>query len=82
MTWLVYMLLCADKTIYTGATNNIERRLKAHNSGRGAKYTRSRLPVKLLCTIDCDNKSSALKLEYKIKQMSRKQKLELVEQYV
>ncbi len=76
-TWVVYILRCFDDTLYTGATNNIHNRLSMHNSGKGAKYTRHRLPVKLVALFPCDNKSEALKLECKIKKMSREKKLEL-----
>lgn len=75
--WLVYILECSDKTLYTGTTNNLERRLKQHNDGKGAKYTKGRSPVKLLKTFDAESKSEALKLEYKIKQLSREDKLKL-----
>jgi putative endonuclease len=74
--WVVYILRCADDTLYTGATNNIHKRLAAHNAGKGAKYTKGRLPAKLHDVFVCDSKSAALKLEYKIKQLSRKDKLE------
>ncbi len=77
MSWLVYLLLCSDGSIYTGITNNLEKRLKAHNKGTASKYTKTRLPVELLTIIPCQNKSKALKLEYKIKQLSHKEKLEL-----
>jgi putative endonuclease len=75
--WVVYILQCSDDTLYTGVTNNIHKRYATHQAGKGAKYTRGRLPVKLLELFPCDNKSSALKLEYKIKQLSRAKKLEL-----
>ena len=66
----VYMLCCADGSLYTGWTNDMEKRLKAHQSGQGAKYTRSRGPV---------DKSEALKREYAIKQLSHTEKLKLIE---
>lgn len=75
--WLVYLVLCIDGTIYTGCTNNLEKRIAAHNAGRGAKYTKARRPVTLLKFFPCENKQQALSLEYKIKQMSRKEKLAL-----
>ncbi len=75
--WVVYILRCADNTLYTGVTNNIHKRLKAHNAGKGAKYTRARLPVAVLEIFPCDSKSDAFKLEYKIKQLSKIKKLEL-----
>lgn len=77
LEWYVYLLECADGTIYTGATNNIARRIKQHNNGKGAKYTRTRVPVKLLKSFAFPSKSEALKAEYKIKQLSREEKLKL-----
>ena len=79
MYW-VYILLCGDGTLYTGCTNNLEGRLAAHRAGRGAKYTRGRLPVTLVYRESCADKSSALKREYAIKQLSREQKLALIRQ--
>ena len=75
--WVVYILVCSDETLYTGITNDLEKRIEKHNSGTGAKYTRGRTPVKLLKSFEVPDKSSALKLEYKIKQMSRDEKLNL-----
>lgn len=75
--WCVYIVQCSDQTLYTGITNNLEKRLQQHNQGTGARYTRGRGPIILLKSFPCDNKSQALKLEYKIKQMTRQQKLEL-----
>ena len=78
----VYLLLCSDSTLYCGITNNLPKRLLAHNSPKGgAKYTRSRQPVTLLLSIPCATKSEALKLEHRIKRMSRKQKLKLIQEY-
>ncbi|MHB8064619.1 MAG: GIY-YIG nuclease family protein [Ruminiclostridium sp.] len=74
----VYILECADNSLYAGYTNDLENRLKIHNRGKGAKYTRGRLPVKLIYSENADNKSDALKREYQIKQMTRKQKEELI----
>lgn len=73
----MYILVCSDETLYTGITNDLEKRIEKHNSGTGAKYTRGRTPVKLLKSFEVPDKSSALKLEYKIKQMSRDEKLNL-----
>jgi len=73
--WLVYILLCSDNTLYCGITNNIVNRLKGHNSGKGARYTKTRLPVVLVYSELKENKSQSLKREYEIKQMSRKKKL-------
>lgn len=76
--WYVYLLLCEkDYSIYCGITNNLEKRLAAHQSGKGAKYTRGRGPIRLLKSISVNNKSSALKLEYKIKRMNKNDKLKL-----
>jgi putative endonuclease len=76
--WCVYLLICADNSIYTGMTNDIEKRVKEHNTGnRGAKYTKTRRPVKLLKVIPCENRTDSLRLEYKIKRLSHNQKLKL-----
>ena len=74
----VYMLRCADGSLYTGWTNDMVKRLKAHQSGQGAKYTRSRGPVELVYCEELTDKSEALKREYAIKQLKRKEKLELI----
>ncbi len=78
--WLVYIAHCADGTLYTGSTNNLEHRLAAHNQGLGAKYTRSRRPVKMVYQQQCNDKSAALKREHEIKQLSREKKLLLIKQ--
>ena len=77
MIWFVYIVECSDKkrSLYTGITNNIDKRIEKHNNGTGAKFTRGRTPVKLIKSFEVVNKSEALKLEYKIKQMSREEKL-------
>jgi len=80
-SWSVYMVECSDGTIYTGISNNVSKRISNHNDGKGAKYTRARLPVVLKWSQSCENKSEASKLEYKIKKLSRKQKLKLIEDY-
>lgn len=77
--YYVYILKCHDNTLYTGYTGNIQKRLKIHNNGKGAKYTRSRLPVELMYFEKYDSKNDALKREYQIKQLSRYQKLELID---
>ena len=74
----VYILKCSDDTLYTGWTNNLEKRIATHNSGKGAKYTRNRLPVELAYFETFDDKSSALKREYAIKQLPRYKKLDLI----
>ena len=76
--WYVYVIRCSDKSLYTGITNDLNKRLKAHNSRKGGKYTRSRLPVKLLYKEIYKTKSEALKREIQIKNFSRKEKLELL----
>jgi putative endonuclease len=69
--WYVYMVLCRDGSLYTGIAKNLEKRIKAHNSGRtGAKYTRSRRPVKLVYQEKVPSRSDAAKREYAIKQMT------------
>lgn len=77
----IYILKCSDDTLYTGWTNNLDKRLETHSKGKGAKYTRARLPVKLVYWEKYDNKISAQKREYEIKQMSRKKKLELINKH-
>lgn len=74
----VYILRCADGTLYTGWTNDIEKRLGAHQAGRGAKYTKARLPVALVYVEPAATKEEAMKREYAIKQMTRTQKLALI----
>jgi putative endonuclease len=76
--WLCYILCCADDTLYTGITNDVEQRLAAHNTGTAAKYTRSRGPVELVFVESCANKSAALKREMEIKNLVRSQKLALI----
>ena len=80
--YYVYLLRCGDGTLYTGFTNDLARRLAAHNAGKGAKYTRSRLPVELVYWESFSNKSSALRREYAIKQLPRRQKLTLIQSSV
>ena len=76
--YYVYILECCDKRLYTGYTNHLEKRIKAHNEGKGAKYTKGRRPVSLAYFESFQTKSEALKREYAIKQFSRKKKLELI----
>lgn len=73
-----YIVRCADGTFYTGWTTDLDKRLKAHNSGSGAKYTRSRLPVRLAYFEEHDGKREAMSREYRIKRMSRREKERLV----
>lgn len=78
-TWFVYILLCADKTLYTGITINIKQRLDEHNhSPKGAKYTRGRRPVTLCYSEQHPSRSSAASREHQIKQFTRKQKKQLI----
>lgn len=73
--WVTYIVQCSDYTLYTGATNDLFKRINKHNAGTGAKYTKIRRPVSLIRFFICTSKSEALKLEYKIKQLSRDEKL-------
>lgn len=77
MDWYVYMLRCGDGTLYTGITDDVERRLEIHRSGKGAKYTRGRGPLELVYTEAQPDKSAALRREIAIKRMTRQEKLEL-----
>ena len=75
-----YMMKCADGTLYTGWTTSVEKRLKAHNEGKaGAKYTKNRRPVELVYFEEYDTKQEAMKREYAIKQLTRKEKLALMD---
>ena len=77
--WYVYVLECKDKTLYTGITNNLEKRLEQHNSSpEGAKYTRARRPVKYVYKEKQANRSEATKREMAIKKLSRTEKLKLI----
>ncbi|MBS4193442.1 GIY-YIG nuclease family protein [Bacillus sp. FJAT-49705] len=73
-----YVLHCKDDSLYAGYTNNLERRVKLHNEGKGAKYTRGRGPVELVFSKMYDNKSDALKAEYEFKQWPRRKKEEYI----
>lgn len=74
-----YIVRCSDNTLYTGWTTNLEKRILAHNSGKGAKYTKTRRPVTLVYHEMFSSKSEAMKREYEIKQLTKTQKLELIE---
>lgn len=76
--FFVYILRCRDNTFYTGYSDDLAKRLKAHNSGRGAKYTKSRLPVEIVYYEDKMSKSEAMRRECAIKKLSRKKKEELI----
>jgi predicted GIY-YIG superfamily endonuclease len=82
MSWHVYMLRCCDGSLYTGYTDDVERRLSVHQRGKGAKYTRSRLPVELAYCEELPDKSAALRREVAIKRLTRQQKLLLVQEYI
>ena len=73
-----YIVKCSDGTYYTGYTNDLEKRLLAHNAGKGAKYTRNRLPVEMVYFEEYEDKSEAMKRVYAIKRLSRKQKEKLI----
>lgn len=76
--WYVYIVECSDGSLYTGITIDVHGRIETHNKGLGAKYTKARLPVVLRAYFRHENRSSATKEEYRIKQLTRKQKLELI----
>ena len=76
--WYLYMLECKDGTLYTGITDDVLRRFKAHSEGKGAKYTRGRGPLKLVYSEDCGTHSDALKRERQVKSLTRPEKLELI----
>ena len=77
MSWVVYILKCADHTLYTGITNDLEARICAHEAGQGAKYTKGRGPFELLYRENCENRSAASKREMAIKNLSKEEKLKL-----
>lgn len=77
--YYTYILECSDMSLYTGWTNNLEQRLDKHNLGLGAKYTKSRRPVSLVYCETFNNKIDAMKREYQIKQLSRLEKIQLIE---
>ena len=78
MDWIVYMLRCADGTLYTGITNNLEHRMAEHEAGRGAKYTKGRGPLQVVYQESCPDRGLASKREIAIKSLERKAKLLLV----
>lgn len=77
--YYVYIIECSDQTFYTGYTVDLERRIKSHNQGNGAKYTRGRIPVKLRYYEEFHDRSCALKREWALKKLTRKQKKKLIE---
>lgn len=78
-TWYLYILRCGDGSLYTGITTDVGKRFVAHQTGKGAKYTRGRGPLELVYQEICGSYSDALKREYGIKQLSHKEKQELIE---
>jgi putative endonuclease len=78
--WVVYILECSDKSLYIGITNNLDNRIQEHNNGTGAKYTASRIPVRVLTNYKVENRSEASKMEAKLKLLSRKAKLKWIEE--
>lgn len=76
--WHVYLLMCADGTTYCGMTNDLQGRLDAHNAGKGAKYTRGRLPVRLLAYRTVGSRSEALRLEARVKRCRREEKVRIL----
>ena len=74
-----YLLQCADGTLYGGYTTDLQKRLAAHNSGKGAKYTRSRLPVELVYWEECPTKEAAMSREWQVKHLTREEKLKLIQ---
>ena len=77
--WYLYILRCGDGSLYTGITTDVEKRLEAHRSGKGAKYTRGRGPLKVVYREECGDHSEALKRELEIKALSREEKLKLLQ---
>lgn len=78
MAWYVYIVECCDGTLYTGISDDVPKRVAAHNSGRGAKYTRGRTPVVLRYHEACPDRSAALRREAALKRLSRTQKWDLI----
>lgn len=77
----VYIIRCKDKSLYTGWTNNLERRFRAHQEGKGAKYTKGRGPLELVYFEEFEEKIKAMKREYEVKKMSREKKLKMIENF-
>ena len=76
--WYLYILRCKDNTLYTGITTDVEKRLEAHRSGKGAKYTRGRAPLELVYREICGSHSDALKREHQVKMLTREEKQNLI----
>ena len=79
--YYLYVVECNDSTLYTGYTNDVERRVAVHNSGKGAKYTKARVPVTCVFHQQFETKSEAMKAEYAFKKLTRKQKLDYIRSY-
>ena len=77
-TWKLYILLCGDNTLYTGITVDVDHRFDMHQSGKGAKYTRGRGPLKLVYVEECGTHSDALQREIAVKRLSRQEKMKLI----
>ncbi len=80
-SWILYILRCKDCTLYTGITDDLERRLKAHREGKGAKYTRGRAPLTLCYTENCEGHSQALRRELAVKKLRRTEKEQLIQSF-
>jgi len=78
LNWVVYILRCADGSLYTGITNDLDRRMSEHEAGQGAKYTRGRGPLEMVYSETCESRGDASKRENEIKSLRRDQKLELI----
>lgn len=76
--WFVYIILCEDNSLYTGSTNNVNKRFLDHQKGRGSKYLKSRKPLKIIYQEPQDSKSAALKREWEIKSWPRQKKIEVL----
>ena len=76
--WFVYILNCADDTFYTGITNDLDRRIKAHNAGTASKYTRVRRPVSIVYSEEVETKGDALRRELQIKRLTRSEKMAII----
>lgn len=81
MNWCIYLVRCADNSLYCGITNDLKARVLKHNAGLASKYTRSRLPVEMVYYKESANRSTASKEEYRIKQLSKSQKESMVEAF-
>ena len=80
MSDVVYMLRCGDGSLYTGWTNDLDKRVLAHQAGKGGKYTRSRLPVELVWYEVCENRQEAMSREWRLKRLPREEKCKLLEE--